>query len=187
MRRIAGLFFRGILVLTPLAVTLFILYQIYKFADGLFKGLLLKAGFYFPGLGLLVTVAAIFLAGILASNWFTKKPLIYFENLLIKFPLLGSIYGIIRDTLISFTGSRKGLTRLVLINLPNEMKLLGFQTAENDGVIVPEGYVAVYLMQSMQWAGNLILVPEALVQAVDVTPEEAMKFIASAGLLKVSR
>lgn len=187
MRRIAGLFIRGILVLTPLAVTFFILYQIYKFADGIFKNLLLKAGFYFPGLGLLVTIAAIFIAGLLASNWLTKKPLLYFENILIKFPLLGSIYGIIKDTLNSFTGNRKGLTRLVLINLPNEMKLLGFQTAESDGVIVPPGYVAVYLMQSMQWAGNLILVPEALVEAVDVTAEEAMKFIASAGLLKVSR
>lgn len=187
MKKVAGLFLKGILVLTPLAVTVFILHQLYKFADGIFKGLLLKAGFYFPGLGMLLTVAAIFLAGVLASNWLTKGLWLYFERLLIRFPLLGSIYGIIKDTLQSFTVNRKGLTRLVMIDLPNGMKLLGFQTVENDGIIVPQGYVAIYLMQSMQWAGNLILVPEGLVRPLDVTAEEAIKFIASAGLLKVNR
>lgn len=187
VKKIAGLFIRGLLVLAPLAVTIFILYQLFKFADGLFKGMLLKVGFYFPGLGMLMTVAFIFLAGVLASNWLTKGLLRYFEALLIRFPILGKIYGIIKDTLQSFTVNRKGLTRLVVISLPNEMKLLGFQTAESDGVVVPQGYVAIYLMQSMQWAGNLVLVPEGLVEPLDVTPEEALKFIASAGLLKVNR
>ena len=56
-------------------------------------------------------------------------------------------------------------------------------TNDEESTFIPKGYVAVYLMQSMQWAGNLILVPEQNVQQLEVSSEDAIKFIASAGLL----
>ena len=151
--------------------------------DGLFKGVLVHVGLYFPGLGVIVTLVAIFMVGLLASNWLTNKLLNYLDMLFTKVPLLGSIYGIIKDTVNSFSANKKGFSRLVVVNISNELKLLGFLTNDEESAFIPKGYVAVYLMQSMQWAGNLILVPEGKVQQLEVSSEEALKFIASAGLL----
>lgn len=183
MKKVIGIFLKGLFVLIPIAVTFYILYKMFALTDGLFKGLLERAGLYFPGLGVIVTIAVIFVVGLLASNWFSNRLLYYFEKIITKIPLVGTIYGIIKDTVNSFSADKKGLSRLVVVNLSNEIKLLGFLTNDEESLLIPKGYVAVYLMQSMQWAGNLILVPEQKIQQLDVSPEEAIKFIASAGLL----
>ncbi|EGW41645.1 DUF502 domain-containing protein [Desulfosporosinus sp. OT] len=183
MKKFIGIFLKGLLVLTPLAITFYIVYKMFLITDGLFKGLLERAGLYFPGLGLIVTLAVIFLVGLLASNWLTNRLLDYVDKIFIKVPLLGSIYGIIKDTVNSFSANKKGFSRLVMVNMSDELKLLGFLTNDEESVFIPKGYVAVYLMQSMQWAGNLILVPEEKVQQLEASSEDALKFIASAGLL----
>ncbi|ODA42990.1 DUF502 domain-containing protein [Desulfosporosinus sp. BG] len=183
MKKFIGIFLKGLLVLTPLAITFYIVYKMFLITDGLFKGLLERAGLYFPGLGLIVTLTVIFLVGLLASNWLTNRLLDYVDKIFIKVPLLGSIYGIIKDTVNSFSANKKGFSRLVMVNMSDELKLLGFLTNDEESVFIPKGYVAVYLMQSMQWAGNLILVPEEKVQQLEASSEDALKFIASAGLL----
>ncbi|SDG94908.1 DUF502 domain-containing protein [Desulfosporosinus hippei] len=183
MKKIIGIFLKGLLVLTPIVLTFYILYKMFIVTDGIFKGILEREGLYFPGLGVIVTLAAIFLVGVLASNWLTNKILNYLEKVLIKVPLLGNIYGIIKDTVNSFSSNKKGFSRLVRVTLSEDIKLLGFITNDEESAFIPKGYVAVYLMQSMQWAGNLILVPKDQVQLIDVSSEEALKFIASAGLL----
>lgn len=183
VKHILGVFLKGIFVLAPLMLTFYIVFKMYQIMDGLFKGLLQQVGFYFPGLGALVTLAVIFTAGLLASYWLTNKVFKLFDNIVGKVPLLGSIYGIIKDTIHSFSANKKGFSRMVMVNMPNDMKLLGFVTNEEENVFIPKGYVAVYLMQSMQWAGNLVLVPQDLIQPVEVPAEDALKFIASAGLL----
>lgn len=183
MKKFIGVFLKGLLVLTPIAITFYILYKIFLLTDGLFKGLLERGGLYFPGFGVIVTLTVIFLVGLLASNWLTNRLLNYLDKILIKVPLFGNIYGIIKDTVNSFSANKKGFSRLVVVNMSNELKLLGFLTNDEASAFIPNGYVAVYLMQSMQWAGNLILVPQEQVQLIDVSSEDALKFIASAGLL----
>jgi len=183
LKKFIGVFLKGLLVLTPVAITFYILYSMFLLTDGLFKGMLERAGLYFPGFGVIVTLAVIFLVGLLASNWLTNRFLNYLDKIFNKVPLLGSIYGIIKDTVNSFSANKKGFSRLVVVNMSNELKLLGFLTNDEESAFIPKGYVAVYLMQSMQWAGNLILVPEEKVQQLEVSSEDALKFIASAGLL----
>lgn len=183
MKKILGVFLKGLFVLTPIALTFYILYKMFLLTDGLFKGLLERAGLYFPGFGVIVTLTVIFLVGLLASNWLTSKFLNYLDMMIIKVPLLGSIYGIIKDTVNSFSANKKGFSRLVMVHMSNDLKLLGFLTNDEESTFIPKGYVAVYLMQSMQWAGNLILVPKEQIELIDVSSEQALKFIASAGLL----
>lgn len=185
MKKIIGVFLKGAIALAPVAITLYILYKLYVIMDGIFKGLLESAGLYFPGLGAILTLALIFVVGLLASNWITSQVLKLVENLFARVPFVKSIYGIIKDTISSFSDSKKGFSQLVTVNIPNSpIKLLGFMTNNEESKFLPEGYCAVYLMQSMQWAGNLIIVPKELITPVDVTSEEAIKFIASAGLIK---
>ncbi|HBV88774.1 DUF502 domain-containing protein [Desulfosporosinus sp.] len=183
MKHFIGIFLKGLLVIAPIALTFYILYKMFLVTDGLFKGVLEKAGLYFPGFGVIVTLTAIFLVGLLASNWLTNRLLDYLDKVLIKVPLLGTIYGVIKDTVNSFSANKKGFSRLVMVHMSNELKLLGFLTNDEESAFIPKDYVAVYLMQSMQWAGNLIVVPKDQVQLLDVSSEEALKFIASAGLL----
>ncbi|SHI13837.1 DUF502 domain-containing protein [Desulfosporosinus lacus] len=183
LKKFIGIFLKGLLILTPLVLTFYILYKMFLVTDGLFKGMLERFGLYFPGFGVIVTLAVIFLVGLLASNWLTNGLLNYMEKLLTKIPILGNIYGIIKDTVNSFSANKKGFSRLVMVNMSSELKLLGFLTNDEESAFIPKGYVAVYLMQSMQWAGNLIVVPQDQVQLLEVSSEEALKFIASAGLL----
>ena len=184
MKKIIGIFLKGAIALAPVAITLYILYKIYVIMDGIFKGLLESAGLYFPGLGAVLTLALIFVVGLLASNWVTSQLLKLVEKIFARVPLVKNIYGIIKDTVNSFSGEKKGFSRLAIVELPNSpIKLLGFVTNEGKNRFIPEGYVSVYLMQSMQWAGNLILVPKEHVREVEATSEEAIKFIASAGLI----
>lgn len=96
MKKILGIFLKGLFVLTPIAITFYILYKMFLLTDGLFKGLLERAGLYFPGFGVIVTLTVIFLVGLLASNWLTNRLLNYLDKLLSKVPLVGSIYGIIK-------------------------------------------------------------------------------------------
>jgi uncharacterized membrane protein len=184
LRKFFGILLRGVFALAPVVLTLYILYILYRFTDGLFKGLLQRVGFYFPGLGVLATLAVIFLAGLLASHWFTKKLIGNLDKFFIGIPLIGNVYGIIKDTINTVSSNKNDFARLVRINLPNGLKVLGFLTNEEQNVFIPEGYVAVYVMQSMQWAGNLILVPRDTIELVEATTEESLKFIASAGLIK---
>jgi uncharacterized membrane protein len=71
-----------------------------------------------------------------------------------------------------------------MIGLPgdNEIKVLGFITAEELTSFGLKDYVAVYVLQSMQWAGFTLLVPRSRVELLDVSPERALQFIVSAGI-----
>ncbi len=184
MKKIARIFLKGLLVLAPVVVTIFIAYKSYQIIDGIFSGPLIEAGLYFPGLGLLVAVALIFSAGLLASYWLGGRVIGYFESLLLRLPLLGTIYGVIKDTASSFGSHKKGFGQLVRVRVPGGIEFLGFLTNDSDPVFLGKDQVAVYYMQSMQWAGNLVLVPRAWIEPVDVSTEEALKFIASAGMFK---
>lgn len=184
MKKIVQLFLKGLLVLAPVVITFFIVYKSYQIVDGIFRAPLTNAGLYFPGLGLLVAFALIFSAGVFTSNWLGDKLIGLFESLLLRLPLLGTVYGVIRDTVSSFGAHKKGFGQLVRVHVPGGMDFLGFLTNESDPVFLGKDQVAVYYMQSMQWAGNLVLVPRSWIEPVDVSTEEALKFIASAGLLK---
>jgi uncharacterized membrane protein len=134
--------------------------------------------------GLLVVLALVFTTGLLASYWLSGRLVNWLERQLARLPLLGAIYAIIKDTVNSFGINKKGFGQLVRVRLPGGMTFLGFLTNESDPVFLAQDQVAVYYMQSMQWAGNLVMVPRAWIEPVDVSSEDAIKFIASAGLLK---
>ena len=183
MKKILSIFIKGAFVIAPTALTLFIVFKVYQLTDGIFKGLLQRVGFYFPGLGLLITLSIVFISGLMASNWFTKRLMTNLDILLTKIPLLGMIYGTIRETVNSFS-TKRNFNRVVMVHFPNNLNLLGFVTNHEANAFVPPGFVSVYIMQSMQWAGYLAIIPESQVETIDVAPEVALKFIASAGLLK---
>ena len=188
LKRLFKHFLKGVLVTAPVAITIFVIYKIVVLTDNLFINLLKPLNLYFPGVGIILTFVLITLIGILASNWLTGKIFNIVDGLFRKVPFIKSIYTALKDTLMSFFDGKKGFSKLAIINLPNsEIKLLGFVTNENLEKFELVDYISVYLMQSMQWAGNLILVPKDWVTILNVSAEDAIKFIASAGLIDTQK
>ena len=168
---------RGTLTLVPLALTIYILFWIFRTVDQL-----LPIGI--PGLGLLVTVLLVALVGFLTSNMMGHGALDATEAFLKRVPFVNLVYTSIKDLMNAFVGDKRGFDHPVLFRLSadTDVKLLGFMTRDGiPGLNMPQ-YVSVYMPQSYNFAGNLLLVPRELVEPLDVASSEVMTFIVSGGV-----
>lgn len=185
MKKILKYFLRGLLVFVPAGLTIFILVYIFTGLDKLFSKLFLIT---FPGLalllGLFVTIGGIFLIGLFASNFVGKKLLGLVDKLFAKVPLVKMLYSAIRDFVEAFAGEKKKFDKPVLVTFgPNSYaKVVGFITRENLENLGLKDHVAVYLPQSYNFAGNVLIFPKEAVKPLDIESSEAMTFIVSGGI-----
>ncbi|MHC4544153.1 MAG: DUF502 domain-containing protein [Planctomycetota bacterium] len=180
MKKIVKYFLRGLLICVPILVTVFILLWAFTSLDKVFRELL---GIPIPGLGILATISAIFLIGLLASNFMGRKLFGLVENIFTKLPLVKLLYGSIKDIVEAFAGEEKKFDKPVIASLgASGAKVMGFvtsQTMENIGLT---DYVAVYLPQSYNFAGNVLLFKKDSIQSLDIDSSKAMSFIVSGGV-----
>jgi len=184
IKKVAGVllkyFLNGVLFLTPIMLTLYILHWVLAAWDT-------TAGKIFPveipGLPLLISIVVIIVVGYVASWWLSAKILGYIDRMFTKVPIVHFIYGIIKDTLTNLLGDKKAFGKVAIIRIPQtNMKMLGFVTSNDLSNIGFKDHIAVYVMQSMQWAGITLLVPKEDVEILEgVKMEEVMKFVVSAG------
>ncbi|MCH7558325.1 MAG: DUF502 domain-containing protein [Planctomycetes bacterium] len=185
MKRFLKYFLRGLLVFVPAGLTIFILVYIFTGLDKLFSKLFLIT---FPGLalllGLFVTIGGIFLIGLFASNFVGKKLLGLMDKLFAKVPLVKMLYSAIRDLVEAFAGEKKKFDKPVLVTFgPNSYaKVVGFITRDNLENLGLKDHVAVYLPQSYNFAGNVLIFPKEAVKPLDIESSEAMTFIVSGGV-----
>jgi len=177
MKRIMRYFLQGLLYVIPLAVTLFVLYTIFVTVDSWLN-------LPVPGVGFLLTLLGILLVGFLASNVLTRGLLSVIDRIFEKMPFVKLIYTAIKDLIGAFVGEKKGFDRPVLVTLTKDgfPKAIGFVTQEDLGAFGLDDYVAVYLPQSYNFAGNLLLFPAAMVERLEVESAEAMAFLVSGGV-----
>jgi uncharacterized membrane protein len=141
-------------------------------------------GFPIPGLGFLITIAFVTIIGILGSNILTKKVLNFIDSLFIKLPIMRLFYTATKDILTVFLGDKKGFEKPVLVTLipGSDVKVVGFITTESLDSWGIQDEVAVYLPQSYNFAGNLIVVPKRQVTLINARSSEVMAFIVSGGV-----
>jgi uncharacterized membrane protein len=177
VKHIARYFVRGCLALAPLALTAYIVYLILKFADRL-----LPVGI--PGLGILIAVLVITLVGFLTSNVIGRGILELTDRLLTRVPLVKLIYASLKDLIGAFVGERRSFNKPVSISLTADrsVRTLGFITRDALAMLDMPGHVAVYLPQSYNFAGNLLIVPRDRVEILHVSSTELMTFIVSGGV-----
>ncbi|MHB8171062.1 MAG: DUF502 domain-containing protein [Thermincolia bacterium] len=195
MKRIIRYFLNGLLAVTPITLTIWILVWLFQVTDGIL-GQYLKEYFgtiipvaYIPGIGLLVMVALITFIGFLASAWVSRTVVQWIEKLMSKIPLVKSIYSIIKDTIHSFLGDKKSFSQVVLVKVPGTMmKIVGFVTVEKvvNFKELAGDHLAIYIPQSFQVAGFTVLVPKEDVIFVEMSADEALKFMLSAGVASSS-
>lgn len=177
MKRLTRYFFEGLLFLIPLVATIYVIYVVFVKIDRLFE-------FEVPGVGFAVTILAITAIGFVASNILTRRLVLLVDGLLIRLPLVKMIYTAIKDLTGAFVGEKKGFNKPVLVSLAPEgnVKVIGFVTRESLANLGLAESAAVYLPQSYNFAGNLIIVPRDRITPLPVDSSQIMAFIVSGGI-----
>lgn len=175
-KRILSYFLRGLLFLTPLAVTVYVIYAIFIFLDGLIPVPI-------PGIGILMVLALITFIGYLASLFFTKPFFEWFERGVFKIPLVNLLYTSIKDLMGAFVGEKKKFSSPVIVQISENLSRLGFITQEDMSNIGEPELVAVYFPHSYNVSGNVFLVPKDKIKPLKgVKSTDVMKFMVSGGV-----
>ncbi len=180
-RKFINFFLQGLLLISPISITVFVIYKLLVWIDGLLPTRI-------PGLGLLIIVGSIALIGF-AGSAVIKKPLAFiFRSIIERIPLVKILYTSISDLLSAFVGQKKKFTEpvMVIMNRESNIRKLGFIT-ERDlmNIGISNDFVAVYLPHSFNFSGNMFIVPAENVIPVEANSAEFMKFIVSGGVTKV--
>lgn len=175
-KRILTYFFRGLLFVVPIALTIYVILLILQFLDGILP-------IPVPGLGIIIMLAFITFVGFLASIFVTKPLFDIFERWVFKIPLINILYTSIKDLMSAFVGDKKKFNVPVIVKLSEGMSRLGFITQDDLSLLEAENLVAIYFPHSYNFSGNLYLVPQENVRVLkNVKSADVMKFIVSGGV-----
>jgi uncharacterized membrane protein len=172
-------FIRGAAITLPVVLTLWVAWQAINWIDS-------WLGLPYWGVGLLIVFASITLIGALATNVITRAAIGTLDIVLARLPLVRLLYNAAKDLMGAFVGEKRRFNRAVRVQPDPTIELwfLGFITSDDLGRLGLEGWVAVYLPQSYNIAGNLVLVPADRVVPVAVDSADLMAFIVSGGVAK---
>jgi uncharacterized membrane protein len=140
-----------------------------------------------PGLGIVIAAAGITLIGYLAGNVVGTKVLSMLESGMQRVPIIKLLYNSLRDLFGAFVGTKRKFDKPVAVEINKHgLKVLGFLTSQGFDDPQLAGHVSVYLPESYNFAGNLIVVPRGLVHPLDADGAEFMAFIMSGGVTDMS-
>ena len=187
--RLRNYFIAGIVVLVPIGITLYLTRFFISISSKLIPNELNPNSylpFAIPGLEILLAIIFITIIGSLSLSFIGKKILKIFNDILKRIPILRTIYsaiGQMTETLAPKKGSKKSV---VLVEYPRKGSwAVGFATRENDGEISKKtntNLINVFVPTTPNpTSGFLLMFPRDEVIYLDMTFEEASKFIVSAG------
>jgi uncharacterized membrane protein len=189
LTRIRNNFIAGVVALIPIGITLYLTLFIIKLSTKLIPGEINPNNylpFDIPGLEILIAIILITFIGWLSLSFLGKKFFELFNNILKNIPILRTIYSAIGQMTETFTKNEEDRSSVVLLEYPRKgVWAVGFATKENKGIIsekVKEELVNVFLPTTPNpTSGFLLMVPKKELIYLDVTFEQASKFIVSAG------
>lgn len=205
LARIWRTFLSGLVAVLPLAITLYLIYWLGRMAESAFGGfarLLLPDGWYVPGFGVLLAAVSIFAIGLFVQQVVFSRVVSIAEDMLSRIPVVKTVYNTVRDTLdfLSNASQRRDLKRVVLIELQDEMHVIGFVTDDEAGRVMPElvqdggeeaeggrHLVSVYMPMSYMVGGYTVYLPSDRLTPVDIPIEEAMRVALTAGVNRPRR
>ena len=172
-------FLRGIVIVVPVAVTIWVIVRAFNAVDRL-------VGFKYPGLGFIVIVGGTLLVGVLASNFIGRKFVALTHAVFTRAPLVRIIYASLKDLLEAFVGDKKRFDRPVAVAVSDELMTLGFVTQDDLAFLSLPGRVAVYLPFSYSMSGMVVAVPSSRVTQLETDSASVMALIVSGGVSRVS-
>jgi uncharacterized membrane protein len=177
----------GLLVLVPLVITVAVIRFVFNVIDGFSQPLTERlVGRAIPGLGLVLTIAVIWLTGLLSSNLMGKKFLELFGRLLENLPLVKTVYTASKQLVEAVSpGGRRAFQRVVLVEFPHKGTFaLGFVTGDGLGSL-DASTLSIYVPTALNpTSGFLIFAKESDILDPRLTVEEGIKLVVSGGVVR---
>ena len=182
-------FIAGIVVLIPIGITVYLTFFIIKISSNILPKEINPNHYLpynIPGVEIIMAIILITLIGWLSLSFIGKRLLNLFNNILKKIPILRTIYSALGQMTETFTKTDKGKKNVVLFEYPRKgIWAVGFATKENSGDIkekTNKNLVNVFVPTTPNpTSGFLLMLPKEDLIYLDLTFEEASKFIVSAG------
>jgi uncharacterized membrane protein len=188
--RLRRYYLAGLLVLAPTALTLWVVWRLFLFFDDILGRSLRARGISVLGLGFVLLNVVLLLLGWLATNLLGRRLFSIWDRVMNRVPLINKIYTTLRQIAELFLGPpREGSFRRVAVveYLVPGSYALGFVTSTapgEAGARVGQRLCSVYIPKAVNpVTGYLLLVPAERITYLEMTPEEAMKMVVSAGAL----
>ena len=190
LKRFGQIFLTGLVVLLPVSITVMFMLWLLSGAENVFGDLIRPylAERYYPGMGMLLGVALVFMVGLLAQVYVVRRTLDWGNAMVERIPLVKTVFGAVRDLVGLFDGQGdKRFRKVVRVKIPGtQMHLIGFVTREDftglpAGLAGP-GMIAVWVPLSYQIGGYTLIMPRDQVEPIDMRFEDALRFAVTAGL-----
>lgn len=184
----------GLLIWIPLAITVWVLTLVVRTMDNTLNLLPEELqprnlfGIYIPGLGALLTVMVVLATGLLATNIIGQRLVRMWEGLLARIPVVKTIYTSVKqvsDTLFSSSGD--AFRKALLVRYPHQSAwTIAFLTGQPGGDVARHlsgDYVSVYVPTTPNpTSGFFLILPRADVIELDMSVDEALKYVISMGV-----
>lgn len=181
LKRLASYFIQGLVILAPIAITVYFLYWLFENVDSI-----LRPYVNVPGLGFLLIITGVILVGWISSNFLMGSVLNVFDQWMERTPGVKLIYTSTRDFFEAFAGNKRKFNKAVLANVFGpDVWIVGFLTDEEmDKFEMGADKVAVYVPQGYNFAGQLYILPRERVRKIDkISSGEAMKYAVTGGVV----
>lgn len=194
--RLKSYFIAGVLVTAPVAITIWLTIAIVGFIDRTVKNLIVTAAhqdlmtiYSIPGIGVLIAIVFLLAVGVLATNIMGRFFVRLGESILDRLPIIRSLYGATKQIFETvFADKADAFREVVMIEYPRkDMWVLGFLTGTSKGEVQdktgPEVVNVFVPTTPNPTSGFLLFVPRKDIKIMDMTIEEGIKLIVSAGII----
>ena len=178
-QRFIQYFLQGLLILGPVSITIYFIYEIFDKIDNILRPVI-----NIPGIGFIIIIGFIITTGYLSSFFVMSRILSVMDKFLERTPGIKLFYSFIRDFFEAFAGNKKKFTKSVLANVDDtDVWRVGFITQDDMSSFGMENYVAVYLPMAYSVAGNVYIIPKERVRPItNISATQSMKFAVSGGV-----
>lgn len=187
--------FQGIVVVAPIAVTIYFIIWLFTFIDSLVPAVLSsfveeKENFVksIPGLGFILIILLLILIGRSSSTYIMGKFLELLERVMNRTPGVKVIYSSVNDVMKAFTGNKRKFDKPVLVSVDaQDVWRIGFITQETADIFNMQDHFVVYVPHSYALSGITYVVPKEKVRFIrdKMKSTEAMKFAVSGGVTEL--
>jgi uncharacterized membrane protein len=185
MKKIISYFLQGLLYIAPIAVTFYIIVQVFDFIDGILRDYIeLVFGITIPGLGLAIILVFLTLLGYLGQTILASPFKLFLKKFIMKIPTVNLIYSSLSDFFSAIVGKERKFSRPVLVRIQenSDLSRIGFITEDDLDQYGMLDMVGVYFPFSYAITGELLIVPRKNITELNIPPATALKFIVSGGV-----
>ncbi|GGN28222.1 MULTISPECIES: DUF502 domain-containing protein [Marinomonas] len=187
MNKLIALLLKGLVAVLPIGLTVYLIYWLLATGEAIAQPvllLLIPEALYFPGLGLLASLALLVLTGFLVNLYGFRYLVKLSHNIFERIPLVKSIYGAIKDMMMVFNLAEKKEMKSVVSIEWNGAQVIGFITGEQTGkrLFKEQDLVGVYVPLSYQIGGMTLYISRDRLTELDIGVEEAMRLALTAGV-----